>query len=113
MILGKKDIIIIILCIALAVVGYIAYTPPKPIDSYEKFFQAEVKRLNELNQKAFLIIEERDKKIGIFTGKIDSLQNLKPKIHIEYVSKYKEIDDANANSVANDFKRIFANANIK
>jgi hypothetical protein len=112
MILGKKDIVIIVLCILLLIVGYIAYQP-EPINGYDAILTAEVNRLNGLNEQAVALIQERDAKIDKFTLQIDSLQKLKPKIQIEYVSKYKEINDANANSVANEFKRIFANAGIK
>lgn len=111
MIFDKKTIIIIALCISLLIVGYIAYKP-KQINIYESVMKAEIQRLTKLNQKTIQLISERDLKINKFAIQIDSLEHLKPKIHIQYVSKYKEINDANANSVADEFKRIFANANI-
>jgi hypothetical protein len=110
--LVKKDYIIIILCIAICIIGYIAYCPKLP-DNYDIMLNAEIKRLNALNQQAIKEIEKRDLKIENFTTQIDSLQTLKQKIHIEYVSKYKEINNANSNDVVNEFKNIFANTGIK
>jgi hypothetical protein len=110
--LDKRNLLIVILSVALLIVGYIAYNPKRSSNN-DAIMKTEIQRLVALNQQTIELIAERDIKIIKFATQIDSLEHLKPQIHIKYVTKYKEINDANANSVANEFKRVFTNANIK
>ena len=110
--MDKKNIIIICLCVALAVVSWIAFQPtPVPYD--KELIDAEMRRLNGENDSLTKHIAKqndlnlKDKKT------IDSLQHLKPKIIVQYDTIYQKIDRINANGLVNQFGSIFSNANIK
>jgi hypothetical protein len=110
--MDKKNIIIICLVVALAVVSWIAFKqPPPPYD--DTLIKSETKRLQRSNDSLMA-------HIGIITvdnarrdRKIDSLESLKPKIITKYDTIYKRIDNANSVSIANEFTSVFADANVK
>ena len=85
----------------------------KPSTLDDAIYKQQISDLNKKNDSLKLSMEKKIDEIKTMQFKIDSLENLKPQIQIRYVEKIKEIENANAIDVYNDFKRIFANNNIK
>lgn len=112
MTIDKKTIIIIVLCILVVILGWVAFKP-KPNPYNDALLKHELDRLKTANDSLLKAINTRDGKINGFTAKIDSLQNLKPIIQTIYVTKYKEIDNSSAGAIANEFTNVFTNAGIK
>lgn len=119
MTIDKKTIAIIVLSILVLVFGWIAFKP-SPKNLNEELINAEVERLNKentelANQNASLLvgIKNRDIKIATSERLSDSLNSLIPKIKQYYDKKYKNIDNASAISIANDFTNVFTNAGVK
>lgn len=103
---------IIILSILVVILGYIAFQPnPNPYN--EELAKHELERLKQENSTLVKTIAGRDVKIIGFNTKIDSLESLKPIIKTIYVTKYKEIDNASATAISNEFNNIFTNAGIE
>lgn len=107
-----KIIIILCLAIALAVVSWVAFQPT-PVDYNHQLIKEEVLRLNKENTLLSEKIDQRDIYIIGIERKNDSLENLKPKIKIQYDTIYKKIDNSSAGAIANQFTNIFTNANVK
>lgn len=107
-----KIIIILCLAVALAVVSWIAFQPT-PVDYSEQLIKEEVLRLSKENTELTDKITERNGYISSIERKNDSLENLKPKIKIQYDTIYKKIDNSSAGAIANQFTNIFTNANVK
>ncbi len=108
----KKDIIIFVLCIALAILSYIAFGG-KEIIYDDKFTKEQLKKLEESNKKLWSEVSELELSADKKQKRIDSLESLKPKIVIQYEKRYKEIDNASAISIVNEFKGIFAKDSIR
>ena len=85
----------------------------KPNDIDDAIYKQQISDLNKKNDSLKLSMEKKIDEIKTMQFKIDSLTNLKSQIQIRYVEKIKEIENANAIDVYNDFKRIFSNNNIK
>lgn len=108
----KKVIAIIVLSVALLIVSYIAFwNEPVPYD--EKLIEKQKQEFKRQNDSLQRQIEYEKGKQAIFLTKIDSLQNLKPQIQIKYVTKYKEIDNANVGSIVSEFDTLFSNNGLK
>jgi len=109
--IDKKVLAIIILGIALLIVGYIAFKPsPTP---YDKDYLE--KQLNELKHTKDSLLKSITKlQADNFKSQavVDSLEKLKPKIQLVYVNKYKEIDNASAGTIVNEFDDVFAKAGV-
>ena len=101
-----KNIVILILVIALAVVSWIAFKK-EPSKYDESHIQAEIDTLNSENTRLLLKIAEERSKVAVFLGKIDSLQALKPKVITIYENNTKRIDDAGSAALVAEFKSIF------
>lgn len=109
--IDKKTIVIIILSIALAIVSYIAFGKDEPVFD-NTLVENQLKALKQENDSLMADANKHIEKETKFEAKIDSLENLKPQIQYIYEKKYAQIDNANINSVVNDFKGIFADNNI-
>jgi hypothetical protein len=110
--IDSKIITIILLVIALVVVSWIAFQPA-PVNYSEQLIKEEVSRLSKENIELTDKISERNVYISSIERKNDSLENLKPKIKIQYDTIYKKIDNSSAGAIANQFTNIFTNANVK
>jgi hypothetical protein len=110
--MDKKTIAIIVLSVLVVILGWVAFKP-KPNPYNDSLLKHELERLKTANDSLIKGIAKRDTKIIGFNAKIDSLQNLKPIIQTIYVTKYKEIDNASAGTIANEFTNVFTNAGIK
>lgn len=109
--IDKKTITIIILSIALAIVSYIAFGKDSPeIDN--TLIENQLKAYKQENDSLIADASKHLKNAIKYEAKIDSLEKLKPQIKLEYEKRYTQIDNANINSVVNDFKGIFADNNI-
>ena len=109
--IDKKIIVIIVLSIALAIVSYIAFGKDSPeIDN--TLIENQLKAYKQENDSLIADANKHKKNTIKYEAKIDSLEKLKPKIQYEYEKRYSQIDNANINSVVNDFKGIFADNNI-
>jgi len=106
-----KTIAIIILVILAAVFGYMAFKPAPIYD--DALAKHELARLNRENDSLLTDIAKHTTQISVFNAKIDSLENLKPKIQTIYVTKIKEIDSASAGHLINSFTTIFADNNVE
>lgn len=109
--IDKKIIVIIILSIALAIVSYIAFGKDEPVFD-NTLVENQLKAYKQENDSLIADANKHREKETKFEAKIDSLENLKPIIITEYEKRYTKIDNANINSVVNDFKGIFADNNI-
>jgi len=113
----KKTILLSLLISTIFVLSLYAIFFPfwneKPSTLDDTIYKEQISELNKKNDSLKLSIQNKIDEIKTMELKIDSLENLKPKIQIRYVEKIKEIESANAIDVYNDFKRIFANNNIK
>jgi hypothetical protein len=112
MIIDKKTILIIVLVILVAILSYIAFKPPINIIGVD-ILKAEKERLEAENKVLLNQILTNDSTILKLNTKKTDLENQKPKIKIQYVTIYKEIDSLNYTGVSDEFKTIFANAGIK
>lgn len=107
-----KIIIILCLAVALAIVSWIAFKPVA-VNYSEQLIKEDVLRLNKENAELTNRISERNVYISSIERKNDSLENLKPKIKIQYDTIYKKIDNSSAGTIAKQFTDIFTNANVK
>ncbi len=107
-----KIIIILCLAVALAIVSWTAFKPVA-VNYSEQLIKEEVLRLNKENAELTNRISERNVYISSIERKNDSLENLKPKIKIQYDTIYKKIDNSSAGAIAKQFADIFTNANVK
>lgn len=104
--------IIIILAIAVVILSYMAFkTEPQPTDS--KYIKEQIQALKMANDSLMKNVTILEKQNVISQNTIDSLQKVKSKIQIKYVNKYKEIDNADASDIINEFDDIFTTNNIK
>jgi hypothetical protein len=96
------------------------------ISGFGKFYFNQKKALTQYNKllaikKAYekMLLDEKisDVKRNAVELKLQiietSIKTLKPKIEIQYEKRYKQIDNANAISVVDQFKDIFAKDSIK
>ena len=65
--------------------------------------------IDSLSLKLIRILEQRE----LYENKIDSLQELKPKIVIKYVNKSNKIDESSVITIVNEFEGIFSKNSIK
>lgn len=112
MTIDKKTIIIIVLCVALAIVSWVDFVPTAAMYD-DTLIKVQLKKLDSANAVLRNEIEEEHKKNALYVGKIDSLSKLEPIIITKYVDRYKKIDSASATTISNEFSVIFANAGIR
>lgn len=112
MLKDKRNIAIIILVIALAVVSYIAFAP-KPVPYDKKLFEDEIRKLNNEKKQLDSAYAVEKGKTKSFVSQIDSLEKLKQKPIYVYIEKTKQIDNASANGVVSELNNVFAGSNIK
>jgi hypothetical protein len=110
--LDKKDIIIFVLCIAVGVLSYVSFGGKETVYD-DKFTKEELKRLEEKNKQLWSEVGVLEAGADKKQKRIDSLESLKPTIVIQYEKRYKQIDNASAISVVNQFKDIFAKDSIR
>lgn len=108
----KKDIVILILCIAVGVLSYISFGGKETLYD-DKFTKEELKRLEEKNKQLWSEVSILEASSDKKQKTIDSLETLKPTIVIQYEKRYKQIDNASAISVVDQFKDIFARDSIR
>jgi hypothetical protein len=113
--IDKKQLIIIVLSLLLGFLsGYFIFRPTKkPLNYDEERIKKELNELKEKNKLLQSYVLYVEKQSFVLKCRVDSLQSLKSKIEIKYVSKFKEIDDASAIGVVNEFERIFSKSNFK
>lgn len=112
MFFDKKNIIIFVLGLSLSVCLFLLFKDdPKNLDIH--FLENHIDSLNIKNNKLLNDIKVIKSINTDFENKIDSLLNVKPKINIKYVTKYKEIDDANAFKLISLSDSIFTANGIK
>jgi len=107
-----KTFVITILSILVLILGYVAFKP-KPAQYNDSILKYVLNRLKTANDSLIKEIARGDAEIIAYNSKIDSFQNLKPKIQTIYVTKYKEIDNANAGDIINEFSGVFSKIGIK
>jgi cell division protein FtsB len=110
--IDKKVLEIILLSIALAIVSYIAFTPT-PVNYDKELIEKQIKELKQANDSLLTDNKELKENNTKFESKIDSLQALKNKSAIRYVTKSKEIDAATVSGTIDELKIIFAINGIK
>ena len=111
-VIDLKALVIMILSIALVVVGYIAFKHSDiPYD--QKFTEAQLKELKHEKDSLLIDIGKRQGEKEKARAIIDSLQKLKPRIQIQYDKKYKDVDNASASTVINQFKDVLSKGGVK
>jgi len=107
----KKNIVIAVLCVACAVLGYLAFREkPVPDNTY---LHKHVRDLEQQNvQLAQEIAAEREKTTKSYKI-IDSLQHRKQDVKKEFYAKFETINSADANDMVAEFTTIFAANHIK
>ncbi len=84
--------------------------------SYDKdidVLEHKIDSINYLNYDLKFKIDSIDNVNNLFMFKIDSFKRVKPKIKIEYVTKYKEIDNLSSNELILLSDSIFTANGIK
>jgi hypothetical protein len=78
----------------------------------QKVIKAELERL--FNEKKALEhkLDSQENVSKNLVGQVDSLGHLKPKIHIEYVTKENEINNSYSVNLISEFDSVFAKNNI-
>lgn len=110
--LNTEKLIIIILGLLLALTIYFAFKIKKtPYD--EELIEKREKQLEQQNAQLERDIALERKKTAKFQKEIDSLEHLKNKIEIRYVTKSNEIDNSSVSTTINDLDRIFAKNGIR
>ena len=113
----KKDILIVVLCITVIVSFYVLLGTIKKSSDFENTqydtMQSEINRLEGVNQYLWYEVKVLQADAEQRLKTIDSLESLKPKITIQYEKRYKEIDNASAIGIVNEFKGIFAKDSIR
>ena len=80
--------------------------PKTEIENRFKKLEADKKRIEKR-------LDSINNVATILYSKIDSIENLKPKITIKYVTKYNKIDNSNTNDLCKEFERIFTANHVK
>jgi hypothetical protein len=110
--MDKKNIIILVLSIALSFFIFNWFTDkPKNLDT--NFLESQINSLNTKNNNLLIDIKYHNNKSLGFKYTIDSLLNVKPKINIRYVTKYKEIDNSSVFELISMSDSIFHANGIK
>lgn len=107
---------IIILIITCAILAYFAFLSKRPIlqnTETENILKKQIQDLNNENGYLKESVHIEKIKSSQYQHALDSLEGLKPKIVTKYVTIYKNIDSLNADSVVDDFNRVFADKGIK
>lgn len=86
-------------------------TPINPLQ--EEATKTKLQRLEDDKKALQIKILEQETKSKDLLEVVDSLENLKPKIKVKYVTKYKDIDSAGSMLLAKEFDSIFSSHNIK
>lgn len=110
--IDKKILAIIVLSIALAIVSYIAFAPT-PVNYDKELIEKQLKELKQANDSILTDNKALKENNTKFENKIDSLQALKTKSAIRYVTKSKEIDAATVSGTIDELKIVFAINGIK
>jgi hypothetical protein len=112
--LSFSKLLNIILVVLLVVALRFLYDAKKEMEGLNPINnQQEIFRLQQENDALVTQLAKSEIKSEIFEDKIDSLQGLKPKIEVKYVTKYKEIMLSNGNQLANEFDSIFTKVGVK
>jgi len=112
MFFDKKNIIIFVLGLSLVVCLFFLFKDePKNIDY--RFLETQINSLKVKNTELLKDIMVIELKNNNYESKIDSLLQIKPKINIKYVTKYKEIDNANASRLISLSDSIFSANGIR
>ena len=107
-----KNITLIILGVYALVITYF-YFRPEPVNYDPGFVQARYDSLqlefNDLATEVDQVRTDNKKK----ANRIDSLENLKPKLKYVYIEKSNYIDIADFNVIVNEFSGIFSKNHIR
>lgn len=107
-----KNIAIIVLSVALAIVSYIAFKHSAPLID-DKLAKMQLTSLKRANDSLIIDLNKESSKSSRFQFKIDSFQKLKPQIKYAYDRKIQDVDVTPISGVINDFNSVFANSNVK
>lgn len=107
-----KNVAIIILSIALAIVSYIAFKGNSPLIDNE-LAKMQLDALKRDNDSLIIDSKVQFDKVAVFKSRIDSLQKLKPTIEYVYDKKIKNVDNTNVSGIINGFNTVFTNGNVK
>ena len=111
----KKQFLIVMLSIVFGLVmGYFFFRPTKqPLPYDQELIDKQMNELKEKNKMLQGYVLFVEKKSFELKCRVDSLEALKPKIETKYVSKFKEIDDASAIGVVNEFQSILSKSGVR
>lgn len=110
---NKYIAIIIALAVLLIIMAVLYFTKPVPINYDKEYLEKHVEKIKSENE---MLLKENSYYLNRIKSQnlyIDSLEKLKQKEIIKYVTKEKEIDGMGTDATINDLNRIFTEENIK
>jgi uncharacterized membrane protein YhiD involved in acid resistance len=108
-------LILAIVCLCATLYFNYVFKPiSKPINPLEEeATKTKLQRIEDDKKALQIKVLEEETKSKDLLLVVDSLENLKPKIKVKYVTKYKDIDTANATALVKEFDSLFSSHNLK
>ncbi|MEO6303253.1 MAG: hypothetical protein ABIP51_08770 [Bacteroidia bacterium] len=108
--MDKKNIIIGILSIGCAILGYLAFKPiPKADNTY---INARIDSIAIQNKRLLANVDNLLKANSVLKAANDSLLKLPPQIKTKYVSVYKQVDKLDHKDITDTLNNIFTQNNV-